>query len=102
MMKYLLQSVEVLFQEMENFTINVPELQLLRQYHTDAALWISRFNNILVKIHEREDQHNVVDELNCIVKDGASLRIQGSGTYIYIHSIYSIYVYVHTHILYQS
>lgn len=87
-MKYLLQNVNVLLQEMDNFTVNVPELKLLREYHTDATLWISRFNDIIVNIHEREDQHIVVDELNCILKDGASLRIQGSGTFIYMLLIY--------------
>ncbi|XP_015896152.3 lysine-specific demethylase JMJ17 isoform X2 [Ziziphus jujuba] len=71
-----LKNVESLLQELDNFTVNVPELKLLRQYHADATLWISRFNDILVNIHAREDQHNVVDELNCLLKDGASLRIQ--------------------------
>lgn len=77
--------MELLLQELDKFTVNVPELKLLRQYHADAALWISRFNDILVNIHEREDQHNVVDELNCLLKDGASLRIQGSAASTYIH-----------------
>ncbi|PON84593.1 Autoimmune regulator [Trema orientale] len=71
-----LKNVEVFLQEMDNFTVNVPELKLLRQYHADAVLWISRFNNILLNICEREDQHNVVAELDCILKDGASLKIQ--------------------------
>ncbi|KAF4403837.1 hypothetical protein CsatB_003771 [Cannabis sativa] len=71
-----LKNVEVLLLEMDNFTVNVPELKLLRQYHADASLWISRFKNILVNISEREDQHNVIAELDCILKDGASLKIQ--------------------------
>lgn len=62
---------------MDNFTVNVPELKLLRQYHADAVSWKSRFNNILLNICEQEHQHNVVAELDCILKDGASLRIQG-------------------------
>ena len=72
-----MQNVQVFLQEMDNFTVNVPELKLLRQYHADAVLWISRFKNILLNICEREDQHNVVAELESILKDGESLRIQG-------------------------
>jgi len=57
----------VLLQELNSCTVNIPELKLLRQYHAAALLWISRFNDVLVNINEREDYHN-----------GASLRIQGS------------------------
>lgn len=67
----------MLLQELNGCTVNIPELKLLRQYHTDALLWISRFNDVLVNINEQEDYHNV-DELNSIVTDGGSLRIQGS------------------------
>lgn len=67
----------MLLQELDAFTVNMPELELLKQYHNDAISWIARFNDILVNIHDRKDQHNVIDELNCILKDGASLRIQG-------------------------
>ena len=73
----MLQNVEAFLQEMNNFTVNFPELKLLRHYHADAVSWISRFNDILHGISEREDQHNVVAELTCILKDGASLKIQG-------------------------
>jgi len=68
----------VLLQELNSCTVNIPELKLLRQYHAAALLWISQFNDVLVNINEREDYHNVVDELNSILTDGASLRIQGS------------------------
>ncbi|XP_059443641.1 lysine-specific demethylase JMJ17 isoform X2 [Corylus avellana] len=71
-----LKTIEVLLQELNGCTVNIPELKLLRQYHTDALLWISRFNDVLVNINEREDYHNVVDELNSIVTDGGSLTIQ--------------------------
>lgn len=73
-----LQSAKELLQRMDDCTVNVPELRLLRQYHTDAVLWISRFNDVLHNIHERHNQDSVVDELNCILEVGASLRIQGS------------------------
>ncbi|EXB37360.1 Lysine-specific demethylase 5A [Morus notabilis] len=71
-----LKNVEVFLREMDSFTVNVPELKLLREYHADAVCWISRFNDILLNISEREDQHNAVTELTCILKDGASLKIQ--------------------------
>ncbi|GAV57946.1 PHD domain-containing protein/ARID domain-containing protein/JmjC domain-containing protein/JmjN domain-containing protein/zf-C5HC2 domain-containing protein/PLU-1 domain-containing protein [Cephalotus follicularis] len=72
-----LKNIEVLLEELDNFTVSTQELKLLKQYHADAVSWIARFKGVLVNVHEREDQHNVVDELNCILKDGASLRIQG-------------------------
>ena len=75
---WLLQDVEVFLKELDGFTVNTPELKLLRQYHTDAVSWISLLNAVLVNIHEREDQ-NVVNELMLILTDGASLRIKGSG-----------------------
>ncbi|XP_021895289.1 lysine-specific demethylase 5D-like [Carica papaya] len=70
-----LKDVELLLLELDGFTVNIPELKLLKQYHNDTLSWISRFNNILVNVHEREDQENVVDELSCLIKDGTSLRI---------------------------
>ncbi|KAH9719671.1 transcription factor jumonji (JmjC) domain-containing protein [Citrus sinensis] len=71
-----LKTVELLLQELGDFTVNMPELELLKQYHSDAIFWIARLNDILVNINGRKDQHNVIDELNCILKEGASLRIQ--------------------------
>ncbi|CAH1430281.1 unnamed protein product [Lactuca virosa] len=46
------------------------------KYQSDALYWISRFNNILKNIHEREDQENVFDELICLEKDGSLLKVQ--------------------------
>ncbi|KAL6182188.1 hypothetical protein ACLB2K_043611 [Fragaria x ananassa] len=71
-----LKDVEVLLLEWDTFSVNVPELKLLRQYHTDVVSWNARLKAVLTKIHEREDQHTVVDELEHILKDGASLKIQ--------------------------
>ncbi|XP_042755889.1 lysine-specific demethylase JMJ17 isoform X2 [Lactuca sativa] len=71
-----LKNLEVLVQEYDGFTVNVPELKLLRQYQSDALYWISRFNNILKNAHEREDQENVFDELICLEKDGSLLKVQ--------------------------
>ncbi|KAJ9550078.1 hypothetical protein OSB04_022621 [Centaurea solstitialis] len=71
-----LKNLEALVQEYDGFTVNVPELKLLRQYQSDAFCWISRYNNIVKNIHEREDQENVVDELICLEKDGSLLKVQ--------------------------
>lgn len=64
----------------EGFTVNTPELKLLREYHCNAVSWISRANHVLVNINCREDQENVVDELISIQKDGMLLKVQGTST----------------------
>ncbi|PSS11412.1 Lysine-specific demethylase [Actinidia chinensis var. chinensis] len=71
-----LKELEALFQEWGDFTVEVPQFKLLRQYQSDAISWISRCNDVLINIHEREDQENVVNELSCIQRDGALLKIQ--------------------------
>ncbi|KAK5813313.1 lysine-specific demethylase JMJ17 isoform X2 [Gossypium arboreum] len=71
-----LKDVEVLLQEMASFSVNIPELALLKQYQIDASLWITKLNDILINIHQREDQQSVIDELNRILEDGESLKIQ--------------------------
>ncbi|KAJ7944915.1 Transcription factor jumonji (JmjC) domain protein, partial [Quillaja saponaria] len=71
-----LKNVEVVLKKWDSFIVDIPELKLLMQYHADAVSWISRFKGVLGAMHEREDQQNVVDELNCISKDGLSLKIQ--------------------------
>ncbi|KAJ0811132.1 putative transcription factor & chromatin remodeling JmjC-ARID family [Helianthus annuus] len=71
-----LKNLEVLIQEYDGFTVNVPELKLLKRYLSDAFDWISHFNNILKDVHEREDQENVVNELICLEKDGSLLKVQ--------------------------
>ncbi|XWS49936.1 hypothetical protein CRYUN_Cryun12cG0045500 [Craigia yunnanensis] len=71
-----LKDVEVFLQEMESFNVNIPELKLLKQYQIDASLWIARLNDIMTNVHQREDQQNVIGELNRILEDGESLKIQ--------------------------
>lgn len=70
-----LKNLEVLIQEYDGFTVNLPELKLLRQYQKDAFHWISRFNKIVKNINEREDPESVVDELICLEKDGSLLKV---------------------------
>ncbi|XP_022928863.1 lysine-specific demethylase 5A isoform X1 [Cucurbita moschata] len=71
-----LKIVKQFLQESNGFAVNIPELKLLRQYHDDAVSWKGRLNAIMVNVHEREDQHNVIEELNCILRDGLSLTIK--------------------------
>ncbi|XP_052209867.1 lysine-specific demethylase JMJ17 isoform X2 [Diospyros lotus] len=71
-----LKKLEAFLQEYSDFIVNIPQLKLLGQYHSDAISWISHFNDVLINIHEREDQVNVVNELTCIQRDGALLKIQ--------------------------
>lgn len=69
--------------ELESFLLaydgtkfSIPELNLLKQHHSDASSWASHVNNILGKLFERNDYHNVVEELTGILKDGKSLRVK--------------------------
>ncbi|KAG8382234.1 hypothetical protein BUALT_Bualt05G0055700 [Buddleja alternifolia] len=71
-----LEEVKLFLTEWEDFTVNVPELELLKKYYSDTMSWISRFDLILMNVHEREDQDNVVDELTSIKRDGLLLQIQ--------------------------
>ncbi|KAE8672486.1 lysine-specific demethylase 5A-like isoform X2 [Hibiscus syriacus] len=70
------EDVEVLLQEMTSFSVNIPELRVLKQYQIDASFWITRFNGIMININQREDRQSVIDELNCLLEDGESLKIQ--------------------------
>ncbi|XP_027915357.1 lysine-specific demethylase rbr-2 isoform X3 [Vigna unguiculata] len=71
-----LKNVSLLLKEWENFAVDVPELKLLRQYHSDTVSWVSHCNDVLGRVHMQEDQHNVVDKLNSIFEAGLSLKIQ--------------------------
>ncbi|XP_008437262.1 lysine-specific demethylase JMJ17 isoform X3 [Cucumis melo] len=71
-----LKTVELFLQESNGFAVNIPELKLIRQYHDDVVKWHARLNAVLVNVHEREDQHTVIEELNCILRDGLSLTIK--------------------------
>ncbi|KAL3833496.1 hypothetical protein ACJIZ3_008232 [Penstemon smallii] len=73
---FSLKEVKVFLSEWENFTVAIPELQLLRKYYNDTLSWLARVNLVLVNVHEREDQENVVDELTCIQRDGLLLQIR--------------------------
>ncbi|KAL3619294.1 hypothetical protein CASFOL_036864 [Castilleja foliolosa] len=73
-----LKEVELLVSEWREFPVNIPELELLKEYYSDTLSWMSRVDHVLTNVHEREDQEKVVDELTCIQKDGLLLKIQVS------------------------
>lgn len=77
--------MEELLHEFDSFSINIPELNILRQYHVDTLSWISRFNDIMVEVREGKDQRKLISALSSLIHDGASLGIQGF-TFILRHS----------------
>ncbi|KAH0857217.1 hypothetical protein HID58_085478, partial [Brassica napus] len=81
-----LKNVEELLHEFDGFiSINIPELNILRQYHVEALSWISRFNDTMVDVREGKDQQKLISDLSSLLHDGASLGIQGL-TFIPRHS----------------
>ncbi|KAK4338415.1 hypothetical protein RND71_042902 [Anisodus tanguticus] len=70
------KELESLLNKWDGLSVNIPELELLRQYHKDAVSWIARVNNVLMGISEREDQETVAHELTCIQKDASLLRVE--------------------------
>ncbi|KAF3569346.1 hypothetical protein DY000_02012283 [Brassica cretica] len=74
-----LKNVEELLHEFDGFiSINIPELNILRQYHVEALSWISRFNDTMVDVREGKDQEKLISDLSSLLHDGASLGIQVS------------------------
>ncbi|XP_013611381.1 PREDICTED: lysine-specific demethylase 5D isoform X2 [Brassica oleracea var. oleracea] len=75
-----LKNVEELLHEFDGFiSINIPELNILRQYHVEALSWISRFNDTMVDVREGKDQEKLISDLSSLLHDGASLGIQVEG-----------------------
>ncbi|XP_057775815.1 lysine-specific demethylase JMJ17 isoform X2 [Salvia miltiorrhiza] len=71
-----LKEIEQFLGEWEDFTVNVPELGLLRKYYSDTISWMSRFDLVLLNVQEREDQGKLVNELTCIQQDALLLKIR--------------------------
>ncbi|PIN05226.1 hypothetical protein CDL12_22235 [Handroanthus impetiginosus] len=74
--KICLKEVKLLVCEWKDFTVNIPELELLKKYYSDTISWMSRVDHVLMNVHERKDQEHVVDQLTCIQRDGLLLPIQ--------------------------
>ncbi|KAL1192038.1 Lysine-specific demethylase JMJ17 [Cardamine amara subsp. amara] len=74
-----LKNVEELVHEFDSFTINIPELNILRQYHVKTLSWMSRFNDVMVDGREGKDQRKLINDLSSLLQDGASLGFQVEG-----------------------
>ncbi|KAF5175251.1 Lysine-specific demethylase 5b [Thalictrum thalictroides] len=72
----ILKELEILLNDADSFLVNIPELKLLGQHHSDAVSWISCFHKVVESIQERDDQESIVQELTCILKDGQALRVK--------------------------
>ncbi|KAL6544031.1 hypothetical protein OROGR_010528 [Orobanche gracilis] len=70
-----LKEVKLFLGEWEDFRVKIPQLELLKQYYRNTLSWTSHVGSVLMNIHLREDQENVVDELTCILSDGLLLKI---------------------------
>ncbi|KAF3647730.1 hypothetical protein FXO38_07114 [Capsicum annuum] len=62
--------------QVKHLEVSISELEFLRQYHKDILSWITRANNILLCISERDNQETVAYELTCIQKDALLLRVK--------------------------
>ncbi|XP_040380778.1 lysine-specific demethylase 5C isoform X2 [Oryza brachyantha] len=69
--------------ELENFlhvvdgaNFSIPELNLLNQRYSGACSWVNHANNMVRNLLERNDHHNIVEELTHILKDGKSLGVK--------------------------
>ncbi|EOA34589.1 hypothetical protein CARUB_v10022146mg [Capsella rubella] len=71
-----LKNAEELLHEFDNFSINVPELTILRQYYVENLSWISCYNDIMVDVRDGKDQQKLISDLSSLLQDGASLDIQ--------------------------
>ncbi|XP_074264811.1 lysine-specific demethylase JMJ17-like [Silene latifolia] len=71
-----LEDLELLVDEFATIVVDIPELKLLCQYHSDTVSWISRLKHVLLNGHATEDQESVLEDLRCIQKDGLKLRVQ--------------------------
>jgi histone demethylase JARID1 len=70
------KALDELLQKFVDFSVNVPELRVLRQYKNDYTSWISRFNAVVESANTCENQELIVNELTSIKKDGSLLKIQ--------------------------
>lgn len=88
-------------QELDNFLkdadkvrVSIPELDLLRHFHSDACSWSHEFHNILDCLLDREDHENVVSELSEILKSGQLLKVEGASYLIYLFQLISYLILI--------
>ncbi|KAL5994353.1 hypothetical protein ACLOJK_024402 [Asimina triloba] len=70
-----LKDLEIFLKNADNFNVSIPELKLLKEYHSDALSWVSRFEEAIENIQDRKDYNSLVEELTCILEAGESLRL---------------------------
>ncbi|XP_047341100.1 lysine-specific demethylase 5B [Impatiens glandulifera] len=70
------KKLQPFLKELDGFSVNIPELELLRKKHNSAVSLISRFKVVLDNIQEREDQEHIVDELDNIQRERALLDVE--------------------------
>ncbi|XP_020571581.1 lysine-specific demethylase 5B [Phalaenopsis equestris] len=75
-LKLKFMELDSLLKDADKVRVCIPELDLLRHFHSDACSWRHDFYNILGNLPNREDHENVVAELSGILKSGRSLRIE--------------------------
>ncbi|KAI4966199.1 hypothetical protein ZWY2020_042045 [Hordeum vulgare] len=71
-----LKELESFLLPLDGTKFSIPELNLLKQRYSGACSWANHVNSILTKLFERNDYHNIVEELTAILKDGKSLRVK--------------------------
>nr|BAK04764.1 predicted protein [Hordeum vulgare subsp. vulgare] len=71
-----LKELESFLLALDGTKFSIPELNLLKQRYSGACSWANHVNSILTKLFERNDYHNIVEELTAILKDGKSLRVK--------------------------
>ncbi|XP_010418373.1 PREDICTED: lysine-specific demethylase 5A-like isoform X1 [Camelina sativa] len=73
-----LKDVEEVLHEFDSFSVNIPELNILRQCRVDTLSWISRYNDVMADVREGKDQRELIRDLSSLLKDGSSLGVQVS------------------------
>ncbi|KAF0910136.1 hypothetical protein E2562_001355 [Oryza meyeriana var. granulata] len=71
-----LKELESFLRVADGANFSIPELNLLKQRYSGACSWVNHANNIVSKLLERNDYHNIVEELTDILKDGESLGVK--------------------------
>ncbi|PKA59391.1 putative lysine-specific demethylase JMJ14 [Apostasia shenzhenica] len=71
-----MQELECFLKDTDKLTVRIPELEQLRQFHSDASSWIHNFHYFLDNMHCREDHDNIVRELYGILNAGKLMKVQ--------------------------
>ncbi|CAM0946835.1 unnamed protein product [Alopecurus aequalis] len=72
----VLKELESFLLALDGTKFSIPELNLLKKCYSSACSWASHVNSILEKLFERNDYHNIVEELTSLLQDGKSLGVK--------------------------